>query len=272
MLLIDTSYLVFYRCFALKIWMGKAKPEINLECDDLLAVPEFMEKYRSTFLTTIEKIMKREGQKMSDVIFLRDCSSVNVWRRQVFGDYKGNRDYTNFNGKTLFQWTYDNLLPAFVEMGARVIRFDDLEADDTGAIIVRWMSQNNPSEKIVIITNDNDYLQLLVYSNVKLVNLKEEDLSKRSLGNPHRDLYKKIILGDPSDNIPKVFSRCGEKTLLKYTDNPTELEEALIKNPESRKQFNLNRLLIDFNQIPKIYTEDVISWCRENLSISFTYK
>jgi 5'-3' exonuclease len=76
---------------------------------------------------------------------------------------------------------------------------------------------------------------------------------------------KKVILGDPSDNIPRVFERCGEKTLLKYTDNHIELETALSKNKEYRKRFNLNRLLIDFNKIPEIYVSDVIIWCKENL-------
>jgi len=267
MLLIDTSYLVFYRCFALKIWMAKAFPDINVESGDLLEIPEFLNKYRKTFLTTIEKIMKKNNMSYRDIIFLRDCSCDNVWRKQVFPEYKGNRDYTNFNGKTLFKWTYENLLPIYIEKGAKVIRFEELEADDTGAIIVRWMSEYRQAEKIVIITNDNDYLQLLQYSNITLVNLKEENLIKRSLGNPHRDLLKKVILGDKSDNIPKVFERCGEKTLLKYSDNPEELHIALGKNPEFRRQYNLNQLLINFNKIPHIYVQDVTKWCDENLKL-----
>lgn len=267
MLLIDTSYLVFYRCFALKIWMSKSNPDINVDSGDLLEIPEFISKYRETFLTTVEKIMKRHNMTFKDLIFLRDCSGSNVWRKQVFPEYKGNRDYTNFNGKTLFQWSYDNLLPIYIEKGARVIRFEDLEADDTGAIIVRWMAQNRPDEKIVIITNDNDYLQLLQYDNITLINLKEENLIKRSLGSPMSDLLKKVILGDKSDNIPKVFERCGEKTLLKYIDNLNELENALNKNPDFRRQYNLNRLLIDFNKIPNIYVQDVLKWCTENLTL-----
>ena len=265
MLLIDTSYLIFYRCYALKIWMSNAYPDINLECADLLELPEFVEKYKTTFLTTVAKIMKRESQTIKDVIFVRDCSSENVWRRKIFPDYKGNRDYTNFNGKSLFQWTYTNLLPIYSENGAKSIRFEELEADDTAAIIVKWISNNKPQEKVVIITNDNDYLQLLTYPNVSLFNLKQENLIKRSLGNPHRDLFKKIIMGDPSDNIPKVFDRCGEKTLLKYTDNPTELEMALDKNLEHRKRFEFNQTLIDFNKIPEMYLDSVILWCCENI-------
>ena len=265
MLLIDTSYLIFYRCYALKIWMSKANPDINLESTDLLEIPEFMEKYKTTFLTTVEKIMKREGQTMNNVIFLRDCSSENIWRRKIFPEYKSNRDYTKFNGKSLFQWTYDNLLSIYSKNGAKTIMFDELEADDIAAIIVKWMSANYTQEKVVIITNDNDYLQLLSYPYVSLINLKQENLIKRSLGNPHRDLLKKIIMGDPSDNIRKVFERCGEKTLLKYTDNPIELENVLNNNQEHRTKFEFNQTLIDFNKIPKIYLDNVMLWCYENI-------
>lgn len=267
MLLIDTSYLVFYRCFALKIWMGKAYPDINVESGDLLEIPEFLVKYRETFLTTVEKIMKKNNMSYKDLVFLRDCSGDNVWRKQVFLEYKGNRDYTNFNGKTLFKWSYENLLPVYIEKGARVVRFEDLEADDTCAIIVRWMCHHKQDDKIVIITNDNDYLQLLQYPNITLVNLKEENLMKRSIGSPLGDLLKKVILGDKSDNIPKVFDRCGEKTLMKYIANHDELDTALNKNQQFRQRYNLNRLLIDFNKIPNIYVEDVLLWCEQNLKL-----
>ena len=56
LLLIDTSYLIFYRFHALKIWFSIAKPEISLETDDISTIPEFMEMYEKTFLQTIEKI------------------------------------------------------------------------------------------------------------------------------------------------------------------------------------------------------------------------
>ena len=258
-LLIDTSYLVFYRFHALKIWFSKAKPEISLETDDITSIPEFMEKYESLFLQTVQKISKQEGFTLSNTIFIRDCSGADVWRKDHYPEYKGTRDYSKFNGNKLFKWTYENLLPKYVEKGATVLRFERLEADDTAAILVKSIRQGT-NDKIVIITSDYDYLQLLSYPNVKLINLKGESLQEKSIGSPYADLMKKIILGDPSDNLPKVFKRCGVKTLQKYIDDKTLLEKELESDKEAKQKFYLNQKLIDFNNIPDEYAKPVVDW------------
>lgn len=262
LLVIDTSYLIFFRYHAVISWISRAKPEVSIDnTDDITTVDEFMSTYRNTFFKTVAKIMKNHNISMDRVIFARDCSSSNVWRRQIFPEYKANRDYTNFNGKTIFQWTYDNLLPEYLSKGAKVVRFDFIEADDIAAII----SMHIIDRPIVIITNDNDYLQLLINKNVNIINLKEEELSKRSIGSPDADLMKKIILGDPSDNIPKVFNKCGIKTLEKYLAEPELMVEALKKDSEANKRYKLNRVLVDFNQIPEIYKNEVIDWITKNI-------
>ena len=262
LLVIDTSYLIFFRFHAVKSWITRAKPEIELDkTDDITTIPDFMATYRKTFLKTVEKIMKTHNITMNNVVFARDCSGDNVWRKLIFPEYKANRDYSKFNGKTIFKWTYDNLLPEYISKGAKVVRFEYIEADDIAAIITMHV-KNRP---ILIVTNDNDYLQLCVYDNIKLINLKEEDLALRSIGTPHGDLMKKIILGDPSDNIPKVFVKCGIKTLEKYLLNPQLLEDALKQDIEANKRYKLNRVLIDFNQIPEIYKQEVIEWININI-------
>lgn len=256
-LLVDTSYLVFYRFHALKIWFSKARPDVSLETEDITSIPEFMEKYESTFLQTIQKISKKEGLTLNHTIFIRDCSGSDIWRRDYYPPYKGTRDYSNFNGKKLFQWTYDHLFPNYINQGATVLRFDRLEADDVAALIVK---QKQIDDKVIIITSDNDYLQLLSYPNVTLLNLKGESLSEKSIGSPYADLMKKVIMGDPSDNIPKVFKRCGIKTLQKYIDDKTMLDKALDLDKEAKLQFDLNQQLIDFNHIPETYSKPVIEW------------
>lgn len=256
-LLIDTSYLIFFRFYALKIWFSKAKPEISLETEDITTIPEFMEKYESTFLQTIQKISKKNGFTLANTIFIRDCSGSEIWRRDYYPPYKGTRDYSKFNGNKLFKWAYEQLLPKYIIQGATVVRFDRLEADDVIALIVK---QKKINDRVVIITSDNDYLQLLTFPNVYLSNLKGESLAEKSIGSPYADLMKKVILGDPSDNIPKVFQRCGIKTLQKYIDDKTLLDKALELDKEAKLQFDLNQQLIDFNHIPETYAKPVIDW------------
>jgi 5'-3' exonuclease len=262
LLVIDTSYLIFFRFHAVKSWITRAKPDVDIDkTDDITTIPEFMDTYRKTFLKTVQKIMKTNNITMNEVVFARDCSGADVWRKMIFPEYKANRDYTNFNGKTIFKWTYENLLPEFVEKGAKIARFDYIEADDIAAIITMHLKDR----PILIITNDNDYLQLCVNPNIRLINLKEEDLKQRTIGSPYADLMKKIILGDPSDNIPKVFNKCGIKTLEKYLSNGQLLEDALRQDTEANKRYKLNKVLVDFNQIPEIYKKEVIEWININI-------
>lgn len=262
LLIIDTSYLIFFRFHAVKSWITRAKPDVIIDkTDDITTIAEFMDTYRKTFFKTVQKIMKTNNITMNNVIFARDCSGADVWRKMIFTEYKENRDYSDFNGKTIFKWTYDNLLPEYIEKGAKVARFDYIEADDIAAIITMRIKDR----PILIITNDNDYLQLCSNPNLKLLNLKEEDITTRSIGSPYADLMKKIILGDPSDNIPKVFSKCGIKTLEKYLLNPQLLEDTLKQDIEANKRYKLNKVLIDFNQIPEIYKNEVINWININI-------
>jgi 5'-3' exonuclease len=256
-LFIDTSYLIFYRFHALKVWFSKAKPEISLEVEDITTVPEFMEKYESTFLQTVQKLSKKEGLTMDNTFFIRDCSGSQIWRKDYYPEYKGTRDYSKFNGNKLFQWTYDHLLPKYTT--STVLRFDRLEADDVAAILVKQIRKHTNS-KIVIITSDHDYLQLLSYPNVTLLNLKGDSLGEKSIGSPYGDLMKKVIMGDPSDNLPKVFKRCGVKTLQKYLDDKTLLEKELSKDKEAKSRYDLNQQLIDFNNIPSEYAKQVNDW------------
>ena len=46
-ILIDGSYFIFYRIFALHVWWRNANPEIKLE--NPFQNEEFVEKYKSTF-------------------------------------------------------------------------------------------------------------------------------------------------------------------------------------------------------------------------------
>ena len=102
-----------------------------------------------------------------------------------------------------------------------------------------------------------DYLQLNA-PNVDLYNLayKNIALKKSSTGNPKTDLEIKIIMGDKSDNIPSVFPKCGPKTALKCIEDPEFFKKKMDNNPEYYKQYELNKKLVDFNNIPQNLIEE----------------
>jgi 5'-3' exonuclease len=70
-------------------------------------------------------------------------------------------------------------------------------------------------------------------------------------------------MGDLSDNISSVFPKCGPKTALKYFENEELFRSKLDSSVEFQKKYELNRVLVDFNNIPtelvdEFFTKNII--------------
>lgn len=255
-LMIDTSYFIFYRYFAVFNWYRLSQKE-ELDVPNLLNDKAFMEKYDKLFKDNIKKLAKKYNISFENLIFVKDCCRENIWRYNHYDAYKKTRDdkLRTFNGD-IFRYCYGTLLPNLVEeMGVQMCEYDTAEADDIIAIFANKL-YNETDASVVVITNDNDYVQL-ANERIKLVNLKGIDLCIRTKHPPNIYLELKILLGDKSDNIPAVFDKCGEKKALIYADDKTQLHEKLESNSDWKKQYELNRRLIDFAMIPENIKNDV---------------
>ena len=80
---------------------------------------------------------------------------------------------------------------------------------------------------------------------------------KSSTGNPECDLFCKIVMGDPSDNIKSVLKKCGPKTALKCFENRSYFEERM-KTENAYELYKLNETLVDFNKIPGNLVEEFL--------------
>jgi len=214
-ILLDLSYLIFYRYCALCTWWKMAKP------DEDLGIPieneEFVEKFKKTFIAKIKEIPKKLNINPKDVCFIggQDCYRGNIWRHKFCEYYKANRVRDeSFMGGPFFKKYPESM---------------------------QW-----------IITNDHDYLQLS-RENVFLFNLKYNDLTKNKncTGDPKKDLFCKIVLGDKSDNILGIFKKCGPKIAQRCYDEPEFLEKMYLQQPEAREKFDKNKKIIDFREIPE---------------------
>ena len=104
---------------------------------------------------------------------------------------------------------------------------------------------------IIIISSDHDLLQIIDGNpNIELYTANIKCYNAKSKGNSDLDCFTKAILGDTSDNIPKVIKRLGEKTALKLYNDKDLLLKKFRDNPGSFKQYCLNRLLVDFRYLP----------------------
>ena len=250
-LLLDTSYIIFYRYFALLQWWKLAKKDMQLT-DNPYETPEFVEKFEKLFLEQIQTIKKKLKihKQENCVIAARDCNRKDIWRNEIFPKYKESRYKDDaFMGGEFFKLVYNNdlLTKAGVEY---IFKYDNLEADDIVAIIKNKIRKKYPQANIYIITNDQDYLQLCD-ENTKLFNLQFKNLleNKKVFQEADKNLFFKIVLGDKSDNIPPILNGCGPKTTEKYYLDRNLFQNAL-DNQNANDKYNLNKKLVDFNEIP----------------------
>jgi 5'-3' exonuclease len=252
---VDGSYYCFYRYFALQQWWKNAYP------DELLDEPyqniKFVEKFRKTFVENLEQIPKKlkiHKELVKPILIVgKDCKRENIWRNELFKDYKANRANgreDGFMGGPFFKMAYEEEL--FQKGGAKaILKHPRLEADDCIAISVKYLLKKYSQCKIYIITSDRDYLQLNA-ENVNLYTLTYKNLAegKTSTGNAETDLKIKILMGDTSDNIPSVFPKCGLKTAQKCIENEDFLKKKMSNNEEYYNRYELNKKLVSFDEIP----------------------
>jgi 5'-3' exonuclease len=243
-LFIDGSYFIFYRYYAILNWYKLQDESDDIDISKILDKKQFIEKYDKMFERTIIDLKKKHDIIWENVFFVKDCPRDQIFRNEIFPDYKGNRENSSFNGN-IFIHTYEKLLPSLIEKyGFKTLCALNLEADDVIAIITKKLQ-----EKVIIITNDNDYIQLC-NDNTSIINLQGKYIKDRvNCDDPSIYLKMKIIQGDKSDNIPSIMKKCGPVTAKKLANNDEELEKFFIKNPSARVQFDINQRLIDFNYI-----------------------
>ena len=142
-------------------------------------------------------------------------------RYDIYKDYKSNRDKDFYNEQPpsdpdLFIQK-ERVIQYCEELFIRQFHDQIIEADDG---IAYYCSKIKEDEKIVIITNDRDMLQLLHERiGVYVINLRKIVTIKNynENFNHHYSNIKllKILAGDNSDNI-KGIKGISEKTLIKY--------------------------------------------------------
>ena len=220
-LFIDASYFIFYRYYALTNWWKLSHKE---SLNDVLNNKEFIEKFKSIFKKKIIEIKKKLKIDNPKIFIAKDCKRKNIWRKKIFPEYKEHRQIKDKdNIGNIFKMVYRDKLFDDCDIDG-ILYQDNLEADDCVALLTKLIQNKKDSSKIWIITSDMDYLQL-ANENTLLYNLKYKPLtdSKKCFNDPEKDLFYKIIMGDKSDGIDKVFNRCGLKQFEKYYE--TRLQE-----------------------------------------------
>jgi len=191
------------------------------------------------------------------------CDSKNVWRREVFPNYKAgrkaNRAKSEHDWDAIFTILHNikdeikNFLPY------KVIEIETAEADDIIATLVNRLQRRtgpNHAKKVLILSGDKDFIQLH-NSNVRQYN---PVLSKFVGKDETPSIYIKehILKGDRSDGIPNVLSDDNvfveegrrQRPLSKKKIEAWVNEMIMTFTEEEQKNYNRNRQLIDLSCIP----------------------
>ncbi len=216
---------------------------------------------RHMVLNSLRAHNKKFRKEYGDMVIA--CDSSNVWRREIFPNYKAGRKANR--AKSEHDWTmiFDiiskvkNEIKTFLPY--KVIELDTAEADDIIATLVRKhlsMIAPNHEKKVLILSGDKDFIQL----HNEYVKQYNPVLNKFVGKGETPSLYIKehILKGDRSDGIPNILSDDNvfvegrrQKPLSKKKINSWVEEVFMTFTEEEQKNYDRNRKLIDLSCIPQ---------------------
>ena len=199
------------------------------------------------------------------------CDSKNVWRRQVFPNYKAGRKANREKSEHNWELIFDILAKVKEEIKQflpyKVVELETAEADDIIAVLTRRVK-----EKILILSGDKDFIQLH-NERIKQYNpVLNKFVGKDE--NPSLYIREHILRGDRSDGIPNVLS---DDNVFIEGRRQTPLSKKKIEawvnevvptfTEEQQKNYERNRQLIDLNCVPK-ELEDKINREFDNFEVA----
>lgn len=214
---------------------------------------------RHMVINTIRSLKTKFGKEYGELIVA--CDDRKYWRREYFPPYKGNRKADREKSNIDWHALFDTLNVIKQELKDnfpyRVIQVEGAEADDViGTICMKFGSELNNDNKILILSGDKDFVQLQVYGNITQYDpIRKKDLST---SDPYKFQQHLILSGDRGDGVPNVLSpdNCIIEGLRQKPLRETKIEELLKADFESlpadiKRNWKRNTMLIDLTCIPE---------------------
>ena len=221
-------------------------------------------------------IKKFRNEFGTDIVIA--CDSQNNWRKEIFPEYKGNREKSE-----TIDW--DSVFAAIENIKAelkeffpyRVIEVDTAEGDDVIAALCHEHGVVfGNAEPILILSGDKDFQQLHSYANVKQFSPVQKKWI--TCKNPEMYLDEHIFRGDGSDGIPNILS--DAKTFITKGARQTPLNKnklaAMLAHlaesgtgeltgdfAEYNDRYQQNLKIINLANIPKHICEDAVKQYNE---------
>ena len=224
--------------------------------------------YRHLILNSLRYYNQMFKKEYGQMVVACDSRS---WRKDAFEYYKANRGTTRAADDKDWPAIFDMISRIREEIQHnipfKVLRVEEAEADDIIAVLVESTQEFGKNEKVMIVSEDKDFLQLQKYPNVS----QYSPMKKKQLKEPNALNYirEHILKGDSSDGVPNILSAddvfvdtearqtpLRRPLINKYVENWDNLVDVM---PESHfRNFQRNQKLIDLSFIPEEITERVM--------------
>lgn len=296
LVIVDFSYWTYYTIYGAiyefqkkardeyDYWLKPAKETDQTNLPNLLNCDTFkriLKKFVMKRCETIDWQLKGHFQDQLDcidkidIVFAMDDFTNNSFRKNLYPAYKAQRKLApkQFDIYKVKNYIYDVIFKELEledKYGYKFISIPGAEADDIIAVAMSKCSDNY--ELKVLFSSDHDFIQLEGINQLDLCGKKVECKIGKTEVTSSEYLLGKILLGDNSDNIDKVFKGVGQKKVIALIKDKNKLKLMLMENQEAARQFQLNKKLISFSEIPEdlvktiseafnkaVYNNDVIN-------------
>jgi hypothetical protein len=218
---------------------------------------------REISLSVIGSYVRKYKSSYKEVVIA--CDNKKYWRKDYFPFYKATRRYDRLDA---IDWglVFDTITKLKIEfrdnLPYKVIDIDGAEADDIIAVLAQYQSEQG--DKALIVSSDQDFMQLQKYPGVQQYSPYHKTFMV--IDHPNRYLKEKILCGDRGDGIPNFLSgddvfvtKTRQKPIMKK-----KLEEWVNQEPEDfcdrgmLRGYKRNQRLIDFDYIPTEIRNEIL--------------
>lgn len=193
-------------------------------------------------------------------------------RKNLLPEYKDGRNLVKITNYDVFENVEEEneakisqisrLIDYLQCLPVKVLSIDKCEADDVIAFMSVKIPEIYPESRVVIVSNDKDYIQLIndnvtLYRPAEKLFLTKNDILKKYNVIPENFVHYKILLGDNSDKI-RGITDLGEKSIP-------------VKFPQLKEQKISFNELIEFagNNIDKHITYSRVYVEKDRLELSY---
>jgi hypothetical protein len=239
-----------------------------------IAIANLMEQIGSSKLAVDENLVRhmvlntiraniRKFREYGEVIIA--CDNKRYWRREVFPPYKAHRKKARADSGHDWGKIFECLNKVRDELKTqspyRVLDVNGAEADDVIGVLTRKFA---PTQKIMILSSDKDFVQLQMNSNVSQYSPTMKKTIKSD--NPTAQLKELIITGDKGDGIPNILSEdtCIIDGIRQKAITKVRLSEMMntvipVDGTDTLKRnWSRNQQLIDLSYIPETIVQSIL--------------